>query len=498
VKRKPKLDPRAMMELAIEVMRQSVSEPRADGKASPKVGAVLVKPEGTVETACRGELRYGDHAEFTLLERKNRGNKLDGSTLFTTLEPCAPDSRHPPKMSCAERIVLARIKQVWVGIEDPDPLVDRKGIKYLQDSGIQVHMFDRDLQEIIRADNKDFFAQAMERARESKEKIPKLIPLSKFEDIFANAVLDDLSVEALNEYRIRARVKNAVGSVVFNRLLLMQGILTEQDGILSPTGFGFLLFGKEPRRVMHQAGLLAMIIYADGKEERKEFDEPIVRIPDLLEKWLKDKLPNIIDRGQMRRKEVPALPYELVREGVVNALIHRDYDIAGAKCHITITKDTVTIQSPGSPPSPITVKQLQTFNAPMLSRNPLLHYVFGQMQLAEEQGFGIRSMRDRAKELRLPLPRYAWNAPYLVLTLYRSADAIGKALDRDVLEALSESELEGWKWIAAQETVTTRTYVEAMGFGNRTALYHLKHFTELGLLRRSGTGPATRYEVILT
>jgi hypothetical protein len=42
---KDNLTPRKLMELAIEVMRQSVPEPRPDGKASPKVGAVLVKPE---------------------------------------------------------------------------------------------------------------------------------------------------------------------------------------------------------------------------------------------------------------------------------------------------------------------------------------------------------------------------------------------------------------------------------------------------------------------
>jgi hypothetical protein len=88
--------PRELMEMTIEVMQQSVPEPRTDRKASPKVGAVLVKPDGTVQTACRGELRHGDHAEFTLLERKNRGNKLDGSILFATLEPCAPGARRDP------------------------------------------------------------------------------------------------------------------------------------------------------------------------------------------------------------------------------------------------------------------------------------------------------------------------------------------------------------------------------------------------------------------
>lgn len=119
-----------MMEKVISVMKQSINEPRADGKPSPLVGALLVKPDGIVDTAFRGELRQGDHAEFTLLERKHRDERLDGSFLFTTLEPCAPGARKHPKLPCAERIVNARIKKVWVGIEDPDPTVDRQGIRY--------------------------------------------------------------------------------------------------------------------------------------------------------------------------------------------------------------------------------------------------------------------------------------------------------------------------------------------------------------------------------
>ena len=98
------------MKMALQVMNKSIQEPRQD-KVSPKVGAVLIKSDGTVETAYRGELRQGDHAEFTLLERKNRSNSLDNSILFTTLEPCAPGARKQPKLSCAERIVNARIKK---------------------------------------------------------------------------------------------------------------------------------------------------------------------------------------------------------------------------------------------------------------------------------------------------------------------------------------------------------------------------------------------------
>src|SRR3990172_12423350 len=132
--------------------------------------------------ACRCELRHGDHAEFTLLERKNRSNRLDGAVLFTTLEPCAPGSRRHPKLGCAERIAMARIKEVWVGLEEPDPTVDRKGIKYLQDAGIAVHMFDRDLQEVIQKENREPLAQALERAAAAEEqKMPKKVTLSTFE-----------------------------------------------------------------------------------------------------------------------------------------------------------------------------------------------------------------------------------------------------------------------------------------------------------------------------
>ncbi len=483
------------MELAIEVMRQSIPEPHTDGKVDPKVGAVLYKPDGTIETACRGELRYGDHAEFTLLERKNHGDKLDGSVLFATLEPCAKGARKHPKLSCAERIYLARIKEVWVGIQDPDPTVARKGIGYLIRQGVTVDMFDRDLQEIIEQENNKFLEQATERAAEIEEE-PGKVALSPLEDKLSMTEHGDFSDDALKMYRQRAEIADVVDSDAFNRRLLRQGLLKEEDGALVPTGFGYLLFGREPRMMMRQAGLLGIIHYPNGDKERREFDEPAVLIPDLLEQWLKNKLPNVFDRDQVHRQERSALPFEMVREAVANALIHRDYSIVGAKCQIVVTEDTVTVQSPGEPPLPITLRQLQDFSAPMLSRNPELHFVFARMDMAEEQGLGLASLRDRAKELDLPQPRYTWDEPYLVLKLYRSAEGAIKGLDEDTLEALSKSERKGWQWLAARGKAKSSEYAEAMGVEPRTARRHLGHFEGLGLVRKTGSGPSLRYEVI--
>jgi len=487
--------PRDLMERAVEVMRDSVCEPREDDKASPKVGAVLIKPDGTGETAYRGEIRQGDHAEDTLLDKKNSIMKLDGSILFSTLEPCAPGARAHPKLSCVERIVLARIKEVWVGIEDPDPKVDRKGIKYLQDHGVEVHMFERDLQEIIRKENDEFIAQALERAAAAEEELEEVV-LSELEAPAVGSLFDDFSREALLEYITRAGIQETVASAAFRRRLARQGLLQESDGSVTPSGFGVLLFGQEPRVVMHQAGLLGTIHYPDGTEETRDFDQPLVLIPDLVEEWLGNKLPSVISRDQMRRTELQALPFTMVREAVVNALVHRDYDIEGAKCQLIVDEYAVVVMSPGPPPPPITVEQLQSFNAPMLSRNPGLHYVFARMELAEERGLGIKSLKAQAEQAGLPLPKYAFNNPYLVLTLYRSPTGAVRAVWEETLQSLSTAEKTGWEWLTTRDVVTSAEYAEAMGIPGRTALNHLKHLTELGLLRRTGGGPSTRYEVV--
>ncbi|MBI4810769.1 MAG: hypothetical protein HY800_04890, partial [Ignavibacteriales bacterium] len=154
---KKKRTDRYFMELAIETMKHSIPEKRMDGKVSPQVGAVLVFPDGSHEIAHRGELREGDHAEYTLIERKCHRKRLDGCILYTTLEPCM--KRNPPKEGCCRRITNARIKIVFVGIQDHDPTVAGDGIHYLEKHGVKVRMFDREFQKIIEDENAKYLKQ---------------------------------------------------------------------------------------------------------------------------------------------------------------------------------------------------------------------------------------------------------------------------------------------------------------------------------------------------
>ncbi len=490
---KPKFNSRELMEKAIAAMMQSISEPRMDGNVPPKVGAALWKPDGTIETASRGELRYGDHAEFTLLERKNRSNALDGCILFATLEPCAPGARNHPKLSCAERIVNARIKEVWVGCQDPHPKVAGKGFQFLKDNGVTFHFFDRDLQEVIEKENDEFFRQAQAAAENREQK--KMTDLSEYEKVPANVDVSDLSPDALERYQSMLMGNRSNEVEDFHRRLCHQGLLENANGKLHPTGFGILLFARHPRDLMEQAGILGTIS-KDGEDDLRDFDGPMVLAPEEAIEWLRDKLPNPIFRTEPRRKEQNKIYYELVREGLVNALVHRDYGIKQTKIQLMVTQEKTVIRSPGKPMEPVTLNQLQEFNAPMFSRNPRLHAVFNTMGLAEERGLGLRSMRDRAQKAGLPLPSYAWNEPYLDLTVYRATESATNSLDKAIIAELNASEQKGWTIIVRRGTTTQNEYALDMGVASRTAQRHLTHFVRLGLLRRIGSGPAIEYQVI--
>jgi ATP-dependent DNA helicase RecG len=248
---------------------------------------------------------------------------------------------------------------------------------------------------------------------------------------------------------------------------------------------------------MPQAGLLGTIHHADGREDKpRDFDGPQVFVPEQALQWLRDKLPDPIDRSAARRQEANRLFFTLVREGLVNALVHRDYSIAGAKCQLTVTQDTVVIKSPGQPVAPITLQQLQSFNAPMLSRNPPLHYVFGKMELAEERGLGLKTMRESAAQAGLPLPKYSWDAPYLVLTVYRTTASALVDLSPQIFARLNRDERSAWRFMVGRESLTSPDLMAAMEFDERKAQRVLKKLLDVGLVRRSGKGRATRYEVI--
>ena len=100
---------------------------------NPLVGAVLVK-DGKIVGEGYHKKAGTPHAEINAISDA-LGNAM-GATLYVTLEPCSHYGKTPP---CANAIIRAGIKEVFIASEDPNPLVNGKGIAILKEAGITVH-----------------------------------------------------------------------------------------------------------------------------------------------------------------------------------------------------------------------------------------------------------------------------------------------------------------------------------------------------------------------
>lgn len=101
---------------------------------NPRVGCVIVRDQHVVGEGWH-EKAGQPHAEIHAM--KQAGKSADGATAYVTLEPCAHYGRTPP---CCDALIQAGISRVVVAAQDPNPLVNGKGVAALTAAGIKVEL----------------------------------------------------------------------------------------------------------------------------------------------------------------------------------------------------------------------------------------------------------------------------------------------------------------------------------------------------------------------
>ena len=109
---------------------------KAKGKTSPNpiVGALIVKNDKIVGS---GFHRKAGSAHAEVIAIKKAGNKSKDARLYVTLEPCSHFGRTPP---CVDKIIKNRIKDVVIGMKDPNPLNNGHSMRLLRQNGIKVKL----------------------------------------------------------------------------------------------------------------------------------------------------------------------------------------------------------------------------------------------------------------------------------------------------------------------------------------------------------------------
>jgi len=175
-----------------------------------------------------------------------------------------------------------------------------------------------------------------------------------------------------------------------------------------PTLAGILFFGDNPQRFIPYAKIIAA--YIPGTDisippaDKKDLDG---KIPDILENSSKFLGLYIKEEHKIKDFEpelYPEIPKEVFREGIVNAIAHRDYTI-NAPIRLFIFEDKIEIRTPGRLPNTVTIESMKIAGCHVL-RNPTLYNLLYKVGMVTDIGSGvyrmIKTIRERLnKEIKL-------------------------------------------------------------------------------------------------
>lgn len=190
----------------------------------------------------------------------------------------------------------------------------------------------------------------------------------------------------------------------------------------------------------------------------------------------------------VERKNVVSYPPFAVREGLVNALAHRDYSAFSSGATLQVFPDRLEIWNSGKLPDGWNADKLR-HNHPSLPSNPDIAQFLYIRNLMERIGRGTTKMIEACREAGIPSPTWKTDPDGITLTLYnRSSPEAPVARLAPRQEDLLQTMKPG-------EEIRLREYAEKFAgeVGDRQARRDLKELEMADLLRLEGKGPSARY-----
>ncbi len=196
-------------------------------------------------------------------------------------------------------------------------------------------------------------------------------------------------------------------------------LLTRHQDRLVPTKGGILLFGKE--RLHHFSDAWIQCGRFLGTEKLDIFDHIVIDVPlpkavDEVMLFLKKHAFRGADLSEVRRKDVWSIPLGILREVLINALVHSDYSQRGAPIRVVFLDDRIEVESMGILLPGLTVEEMKQGTSRI--RNPVIARVFKELNLIEQWGTGVRRIFAEAEELGLPDPKIEEVGMRLRFTVY--------------------------------------------------------------------------------
>ena len=325
--------------------------------------------------------------------------------------------------------------------------------------------------------------------------------------VLPDADMSDIDPAAIDDYKQQRRAINPDAEELAwsdDDLLRSLGCAKRENGLLKPTVAGIVLFGST--MALRRCFPMMRIDYIrvpgrqwvenpDHRFDTLEIRAPLLTAIRRATNTVRDELIQSfsLPEGALAREDEPSLPMRVIREAIVNAVMHRSYRIHGA-IQIIRYANRLEIRNPGH-----SIKAEEQLGEPgSQTRNPRIAAVLHEVNIAETKGSGIRAMRELmiAQDLLPPTFESSRRPDQFVATFlfhhFLGPDDLVwlRAL---TLEAISDEESRALVFVRELEAIDNAAYRAINRTDTLSASAHLRRLRDLGLLEMKGAGSRTYY-----
>lgn len=329
---------------------------------------------------------------------------------------------------------------------------------------------------------------------------------------FEEKTVRGFTFDDISKAKILAFVKEAgirIGSIAAPQFLRSLKVADEAR----VKNAGILFFAKDVHDYLHQAQMTLLAF--KGTDRLHIYDRRDVR-DDLLTQFneavsfLKKHLNLRSEIRGVNREDIYEIPLEVLREALVNALMHRDYSITGTQVSVEVYDDRVEIVNPGGLPKGLSVRDLGTVS---IRRNELIADLFFRLHKVERIGMGIRKMQEAMVAAGLHEPSFAADTffratfqrlPELALKEGKegsekrfgdSSDELVERLEEKLAERLAENERRILRLIHRNKRIAISDMAKEVGISTTAIDKNLTKLKQRGVLRRVGPDRGGYWEI---
>ncbi|NYT60500.1 putative DNA binding domain-containing protein [Alcaligenaceae bacterium] len=259
------------------------------------------------------------------------------------------------------------------------------------------------------------------------------------------------------------------------KTLLTLKLLRPEQGRLVPTHGAILLFGKD--REIHFPDAWIQCGRFRGTDKVDIFDQieihdHLPRAVDAIEMFLKKHAFKSAEFSGMRRKDIWSIPLTMLREAIVNALVHSDYSHRGTPIRVAFFNDRIDIESPGLLLPGMTIEDMKSGASRI--RNPVIARVFRELGLIEQWGSGVKRIFAEATKQGLPEPLITEIVTGVRFTIYLREPVVVEGPEPAGLEQRAQSRAQSG---AQSERILALLDPEPLSANELVALLGLKSKT---------------------